>query len=333
MSRRNDIPKPPSDLRVTDEDTFRQRRRLIQAMGAGAIAAGLGGAMATILPVLGQDMPDNRGVPDNAAAREKGEIWPPTRNPDYADAGRPITKEDVAGKYNNFYEFSLSKDVWQHCANFKTRPWTIEVGGLCNKPKTFDIDDLLKTLTLEERVYRFRCVEAWAMVVPWSGVPLKALLDKVEPLSTAKFVRFVSVKRPTEMPEQREGKTYAWKFPYYEGLRMAEAMHPLTLLTLGVYGKPLPTQHGAPVRVITPWKYGYKSPKSIVKIELVAEQPKTFWNDLQPGEYSFLSNVNPEKPHPRWSQATERMIDTGERVKTLLYNGYADQVGKLYAEG
>jgi sulfoxide reductase catalytic subunit YedY len=239
----------------------------------------------------------------------------------------PVTPEEVAAHYNNFYEFSEDKlEVHRLAENFRMKPWQVEVGGLVEKPRTFDLDDLAK-LGSEERVYRFRCVEAWSMVVPWSGVPLARLLDQCRPLATAKFVRFVSFLRPEEAPNQKNTK-YEW--PYYEGLRMDEARHDLTLLVTGVYGHALPAQHGGPVRIIVPWKYGYKSPKSIVKIELVDHQPHTFWEDQQFNEYPFLSNVDPTVPHPRWSQATERVIGTGERRATEPFNGYAQQVAALY---
>ena len=238
-----------------------------------------------------------------------------------------LTPESVAGRYNNYYEFSENKEeVHRLTEAFQMRPWQISVTGLVERPRTFDLDDLQR-LSPEERVYRFRCVEAWSMVVPWSGVPLARFLDLCRPLPAARFVRFVSFQRPSEAPNQKSSK-YAW--PYYEALRMDEARHPLTLLTTGVYGHALPAQHGGPVRLIVPWKYGYKSPKGIVQIELTAERPRTFWNDLQPTEYSWLSNVDPAVPHPRWSQASERVLGTGERRDTEPFNGYGAQVAALY---
>jgi sulfoxide reductase catalytic subunit YedY len=210
---------------------------------------------------------------------------------------------------------------------FVTSPWPVDIVGLVEKPMTLDAAELIQMMGLEERVYRFRCVEAWAMIVPWTGFPLSKLIQKVSPRPEAKFVKFQTFYRPDQAPNFRDA-TYPW--PYTEGLRLDEAMNPLTLVATGIYGKPLPKQHGAPIRIIVPWKYGYKSIKSIVKIEFVAQQPQTLWETLAPQEYPFESNVNPAVPHPRWSQAYERMIDTGDRVKTLPYNGYGDLVGKLY---
>jgi sulfoxide reductase catalytic subunit YedY len=247
------------------------------------------------------------------------------RNAKFAVPG-PLTDEAAAGRYNNFYEFTQSKDVWRHTGRFQPRPWTVEVTGLVQKPRSWSLEELLR-FPLEERLYRFRCVEAWYMNVPWTGFPLRLLLDEAQPQAAARYVRFLSVLRKEEMPGQNVS-WYTW--PYYEGLRLDEAMNDLTLATVGIYGHELPKQHGAPFRVVVPWKYGYKGPKSVVRIELVAEQPKTFWNDQQPFEYSFLSNVNPGVPHLRWSQATERSIDGAPDRPTLLYNGYAESVAALY---
>ncbi|NIW25608.1 MAG: protein-methionine-sulfoxide reductase catalytic subunit MsrP, partial [Gammaproteobacteria bacterium] len=212
--------------------------------------------------------------------------------------------------------------------DYNPYPWTVEVTGMCDNPKRWDLDMLVREFGLEERVYRFRCVEAWSMVVPWTGFALNKLLVASQPQSQARFVRFVSILRPDELPGQKKYDYYKW--PYYEGLRLDEAMHELSFFTTGIYGHPLPKQHGAPLRIIVPWKYGYKSAKSIVKIELTNEQPHTFWNDSQPKEYGFYSNVNPGRDHPRWSQASERVLDSGERIATLMYNGYEAQVAGLY---
>ena len=238
------------------------------------------------------------------------------------------TREDVAARYNNFYEFTPRKDVWKHVGAFRTDPWTVEVAGLVAKPRTYGLDDLRK-FGNEERVYRFRCVETWAMVIPWSGFPLAKLLLASEPRHDARFVRFVTFADPAQMPNVHDKPWAGW--PYSEGLRIDEAMHDLTLVATGVYGHALPKQHGAPVRIVVPWKYGYKSPKSIVRIELVASQPHTFWSDLAPNEYPFLSNVDPSHPHPRWSQATERLLGTFAIRRTLRYNGYENLVRHLYA--
>jgi methionine sulfoxide reductase catalytic subunit len=255
--------------------------------------------------------------------------YPAKRNPEYM-LDRPVTEEWAATSFNNFYEFDPAdkKAVKDKVGAFVVSPWKIEVAGLVNKPRTFDLDDLLRTMPFEERLYRLRCVEAWSMAVPWTGFPFSELIKAVEPKPEAKYVRFVTVNRPKEMPGMVGTPWYPW--PYFEALRMDEAMHPLTLMTTGLYGKPLPRQNGAPVRIVTPWKYGYKSIKSIVRIEFVSKQPATFWNKLQPLEYGFYSNVNPGKPHPRWSQAFEKVIPKMERRPTLLYNGYEKYVAGLY---
>ncbi|MBI3610372.1 MAG: protein-methionine-sulfoxide reductase catalytic subunit MsrP [Nitrospirae bacterium] len=233
-----------------------------------------------------------------------------------------------AARYNNFYEFSSDKDdVYLKVEKFSVRPWTIEISGLVEKPITFDPDDLLRLMPMEERLYRHRCVEAWAMAVPWTGFPMKAFIDTVRPLSKARFIRF------TTFHPARRSNPFTWNapWPYTEGLTMEEAVNPLTMLVTGIYGHPLPKQHGAPLRLVVPWKYGYKSIKSIVRIEFTEQRPRTFWNTVIPEEYDFPANVNPEVPHPRWSQATEKMIGTGERRPTLLYNGYEKYVAHLYA--
>lgn len=241
---------------------------------------------------------------------------------------RQMTDEVVAATYNNYYEFTTSKStVWKKVEKFKTRPWEIEISGLVEKPMTIDVDELIKQMPLEERIYRFRCVEAWAMVVPWIGFPMKALLEKVQPKAEAQYVRMLTFLDADMAPQQRD-PYLPW--PYFEGLTLAEAMNDLTLLTVGIYGHILPPQHGAPIRLIVPWKYGFKSIKSIVSIELTDKKPRTFWNTLAPREYGFEANVNPNVPHPRWSQASERMIGTGKRLPTLIYNGYGDAVAHLY---
>ncbi len=242
---------------------------------------------------------------------------------------RSVTSPKLSTRYNNSYEFTTDKDrVWELAKDFEMKPWQVEVGGLCEQKGVFDIPDVVDMKSLEERVYRFRCVEAWSMTVPWVGVPTRKFVEWAKPTSAATHIRFTSVKRPSQMVGQRTQTWYNW--PYYEGIRLDEAMNEMALLVVGMYGKELSPQNGGPIRVIIPWKYGYKSPKYITKIEFVDAQPKTFWNDLAPNEYSFLSNVEPKVPHPRWSQASERLIDTGDRIPTQLYNGYAEQVGKLY---
>jgi sulfoxide reductase catalytic subunit YedY len=237
------------------------------------------------------------------------------------------TPYDDVINYNNFYEFSLNKtDVARLAENFQTTPWTIEVGGLVNKPQTFAIEDLEKQFPSEERIYRHRCVEAWSMVIPWLGFPLGNLLKAVDPQSSAKFVRFQTLLDPDMMPGQ---KMRILDWPYREGLRLDEAMNDLTIMSTGLYGKPLLPQCGAPLRLVVPWKYGFKSIKSIVKIDLVADMPLTTWPEAYPSEYGFYANVNPNVPHPRWSQSSERRIGDG-RIPTVIFNGYGDEVASLY---
>ena len=242
---------------------------------------------------------------------------------------KPTSFKDIT-HYNNFYEFSLDKDsVADAAAGFITTPWQVNVGGLCRKPQTFDLDDLLKIASPEQRIYRMRCVEAWSMVIPWDGFSLSELLNRVEPLSGAKYVAFQTLLDPKRMPGQNDS---VLNWPYVEGLRMDEAMHPLTILASGIYGKQMPPQDGAPVRLVVPWKYGFKGIKSIVKIDLRADMPPTTWNAAAPDEYGFYANVNPEVDHPRWSQATERRIgpDGEHYIDTQPFNGYAAEVAYLY---
>lgn len=255
--------------------------------------------------------------------------YPARRNAEFT-LDRPITEEWAATSYNNFYEFDPEDKaaVKRKVAAFQVHPWRIEIRGLVAKPQVLDLDDLLRRMPLEERLYRFRCVEAWSMAVPWTGFPFTALIREVEPKPEARFVRFVTVSRPKEMPGMSQAPWYPW--PYFEGLRMDEAANPLTFVATGLYGKPLPKQNGAPVRLVVPWKYGFKSIKSVVRIEFVAKQPGTFWSRVAPQEYGFYSNVNPNRPHPRWSQAFERVIPTMERRPTLMYNGYEQWVRHLY---
>jgi len=241
---------------------------------------------------------------------------------------RPVTPEFAGTGYNNFYEFSLDKeDVAERARGFQTSPWTVEVGGAVNRPRTYGVEDLLKRFPQEERITRFRCVEAWSMVIPWVGFPLASLIKAFEPTSKAKFVAFTTLHDPNRMPGQ---KVPVLDWPYVEGLRMDEAMNPLTILSTGMYGEFLPNQNGAPIRLVVPWKYGFKSIKSIVRISLVEEQPQTSWNQVAPQEYGFYANVNPNVPHPRWSQASERRIGETGRRETLLFNGYEEEVAHLY---
>lgn len=283
----------------------------------------LTGAAGGVLAACTREDPDRaliaRTIPKAAPP------YPVQRNPRYV-LDRALSDELIVASVNNFYEFTSEKDVWKRVGSFRVDPWSVEVTGLVSKPRRFSLDELLR-LGLEERLYRLRCVEAWSMAVPWSGFPLARLLTLVEPKPAARFVRFFSVSAPEQQPGIREQPWYRW--PYYEGLRLDEAMHELTFVATGIYGHALPKQNGAPVRIVVPWKYGYKSPKSVVRIELIDRQPPTFWNDLAPAEYSFLSNVDPGVPHPRWSQASERLIGTWRTKRTLPFNGY-DVVAALY---
>ena len=289
------------DCDVTDKALYLRRREFI----AGAAGLGLAGIAGT-----------------TAFA-----ALPPARKSPFSIAEKQNSKEDITS-YNNFYEFGISKEEpAQNAGKLTTRPWTVVVDGLCKKPTRFGIDDLIAKQPLEERIYRMRCVEAWSMVIPWTGFPLANILKAVEPTAAAKFVAFETLNRPSEMIGIREP---VLNWPYREGLRLDEAMHPLTILAVGLYGDVLPNQNGAPIRVVVPWKYGFKSAKSIVRISLTATQPRTAWNDASAREYGFYSNVNPAVDHPRWSQATERRIGEFLRRKTLPFNGYGDQVASLY---
>jgi len=304
-----------------EEYFFRQRRRTIQGLGLFGLSLAAG-----ILPACGPAKDAARiGAQEHPAARER---YPAKRNPRFT-LDRPITEEVYAASYNNFYEFSTLKgSVYKKAARLRTHPWQVEVSGLLEKPQIFDIDELVRAMPLEERLYRFRCVEAWSMAVPWTGFPLRALIKMVRPLSSAKYLRFVTFLNPQDAPNQTP--SYG-PWPYTEGLTLAEAANELTILATGIYGHPLPKQHGAPLRLVVPWKYGFKSIKSIVRIEFTADQPRSFWNSIAPHEYDFRANVDPHVPHPRWSQATERLIDTGERRKTLPFNGYGEWVAQLDA--
>ena len=307
---------------ATPWSSYLDRRSFIMSIGAGGLSVmGLSGSAAAWL----DDDEALRAtlVPPNGSA-----FVARARNSRYA-VKRPVTDELVAARYNNFYEFGLDKErCWRDAQKLTVRPWTVQVDGLVGKPKTFEIDDLIRKMPCEERLYRFRCVERWAMVVPWSGFPFSALMGLVEPLAAAKYVRFVSFHRPEEAVGQRPGS--GWRWPYYEGLTIAEAAHELCFVATGLYGHDIPRQHGAPLRMVVPWKYGYKGAKSVLRIEFVDRQPATFWNDYAAHEYGFYSNVNPKKPHPRWPQTHETMIGTNVKHETQPYNGYGDLVGGLY---
>jgi sulfoxide reductase catalytic subunit YedY len=295
---------------ITDEKLYRSRREFMRDAAAAGIAISAGPLLA---PREAQALEALTGVKEGSAYSTDEERTP---------------YEDVT-TYNNFYEFGTDKgDPAVNSGRFRPRPWTVEVGGECGKPGTIDLDDFMHPHDLEERVYRLRCVEAWSMVIPWVGFPLGDALRRFEPNSNAKYVAFTTVLRPEEMPGQRRG---VLRWPYVEGLRIDEAMHPLTILAVGLYGQILPNQNGAPLRLIVPWKYGFKSIKSIVKIEFTRREPPTTWNISAPQEYGFYSNVNPHVSHPRWSQAKERRIGEFLKRETLMFNGYAEQVAGLYA--
>lgn len=249
------------------------------------------------------------------------------RNPKY-EAGRELTAERDATTYNNFYEFGTDKSIYRAAQRLNTSPWTISIEGMVAKPMKVDFDDIMKTVQVEERVYRHRCVEGWGMTVPWTGFPLSALVKMADPTTSAKYVVFETQADPKTMPGLRLS---AFEWPYVEGVTMAEAMNDLSFLVTGMYGKALPKQDGAPIRLVLPWKYGFKSVKSIVKLSFTDKKPTTFWEGLQPAEYGFWANVNPAVPHPRWSQATERLLGNDERVPTKIYNGYGEFVAPMYS--
>lgn len=313
----NDIP----ENEITPPELYFNRRRLLRA---GVLAGSVAGTATLYRLLKGRPMkvaetPELAGlIPPDAAETSRG-----------FQIEEPKTTYQEITTYNNFYEFSTTKsEVARVSASFDTAGWKLVVDGLVHKPAVFDLDDLRRLSPLEERVYRMRCVEAWSMVIPWAGYSLSKLLEKAEPMSEAKYVAFETLLDPQRMPGQ---KTAVLDWPYVEGLRLDEAMHPLTMLATGLYGRELPPQDGAPVRLVVPWKYGFKGIKSIVKISLVATQPVTTWSRYAPLEYGFYANVNPEVDHPRWSQARERRIGDFFKRPTLMFNGYADQVGSLYA--
>jgi len=298
---------------ITPEHVYLSRRRFMAGVGTLAASAALA-ACGAQAPGTAAPQPAPAGLDAQAQTDELGD---------------PLNAYQAITNYNNYYEFTTDKQgVAILARSFKSEPWKVQVGGLVNNPKTYDIDDLRKKFTPEERVYRLRCVEGWSMVIPWIGFPLASLLKEVEPTSEAKYVRFESILDPQQMPGQLN-MWYSW--PYVEGLRLDEAMNDLALLVTGLYGKPLPNQNGAPLRLAVPWKYGFKSIKAIVQIDLVEEQPVSLWMRAASHEYGFYSNVNPEVPHPRWSQATERRIGESGRRRTLMFNGYTDRVADLYA--
>lgn len=322
-----------SPSEITPEHVFLNRRRFMAAAGATAGALALAGCSTTPLSGRATDLVESdlpavvvrrpQNLPPALAHTE------PTASVNQDELGDPLNKFEEITNYNNFYEFSTNKEsVAREAAGFNPYPWQVEITGLVNNPMVLDIDDIYKRYPQEERIYRLRCVEAWSMVIPWVGFPISAILKDAEPKSEARYVRFVTVYRPEEMRGQRSG---ILDWPYQEGLRMDEAMHPLAILATGMYGKPLTNQQGAPIRLVVPWKYGFKSIKSVVTLEVTDTIPDTTWSAAAPHEYGFYANVNPNVNHPRWSQASERRIGENGRRPTLMFNGYEEEVAYLYA--
>jgi len=298
---------------ATPESVYLRRRQLIKGIAAGPIVLAGASTFGRLAHATSDD--------------PSADLYPVARNERYA-LDRPLTDEELTTTYNNFYEFGSHKQIWQAAQDLNVRPWTVTLDGLVEAEQVLDIDDLLSRMPLEERLYRHRCVEAWSMAVPWSGFPLAALVDLARPLGSAKYVRMETFLDPDTAPGQRQ-VWYPW--PYVDGLSMAEATHDLAFVATGLYGKPIPKQNGAPLRLAVPWKYGFKSIKSLVRLTFTEERPVSFWEQIAANEYGFWANVNPEVPHPRWSQAYERPLGGSEKVPTLLYNGYEEFVGPLYA--
>ncbi|MEL6316076.1 MAG: protein-methionine-sulfoxide reductase catalytic subunit MsrP [Pseudomonadota bacterium] len=303
------------DSAATPESVYLNRRALLAGMGAAGAAAALGVGAAPAAHALSPETPFDPK---------------PALNPAYADPGRPVTPEDINTQYNNFYEFGSHKRIFEEAQKLQTDGWTLTFDGLCDNPHTVAVDDLITEIGLEERVVRHRCVEAWSMVAPWIGFPISKLLERASPQGGAKFVRFEGFEDSAVARGQR---AFWYPWPYVEGLTMAEAAHDLAFMVVGAYGKVLHKQFGAPIRMHAPWKYGFKHIKSITRVSFTEERPVSFWEELQASEYGFWANVNPEVSHPRWSQATERVLGQGdERIPTLPYNGYAEEVAGLYAD-
>ena len=312
------------ESQATPETIFLDRRRLLKSAAAGSLLLGGAGLLAAC--------DDTPAAQAQAQGGEDGDpsagLYPVARNERYT-LDRPITDETLATTYNKYYEFGSSKNIWQKAQALPIRPWTIAIDGMVEQPMEIGIDDLLAKMPLEERVYRHRCVEAWSMAVPYSGFPMKALVDFARPLSSAKYVQMTTFQDP-DMAGGQRAAWYPW--PYVEGLTMAEARHELAFIATGLYGKPIVKQNGAPLRLAVPWKYGFKHVKAIVRFEFTDQRPKSFWEVIQGSEYGFWANVNPGVPHPRWSQASERVLGLNEQVPTLLYNGYAEFVTDLYKD-
>ncbi len=308
---------------VTPEHVFLNRRQFLRTT-SGAIA----GAAAFSVAGCGEAAEEAAGdaATEKQLNAQAAKLYPYPRNEAFV-ADRPVTGEDVTSRYNNFYEFGSHKFIAEDAQKLVARPWTIEVTGDVEEPFEIDVDELIAKMPLEERIYRHRCVEAWSMTVPWSGFPMAAFVDYCKPTSAARYVKMQTFQNSDIASGQRQ---FWYPWPYTEGLTMAEARNELAFLATGIYGKPLADQFGAPIRLAVPWKYGFKSIKSIVRFEFTAKRPVSFWEEIAPDEYGFWANVNPEVPHPRWSQATEEVLGTGRRVKTLLFNGYEEQVAGLY---
>ena len=298
------------ESRVTPEHLFFNRRQILGAATGAATLMAAGSARAEGDPSAG--------------------LYPAKPNPKFTDAGRAVTEEAYNTNFNNYYEFGTSKRIASAAEALPIRPWSIVIDGEVEKPMTLGIDDLLKQVTLEERIYRHRCVEAWSMVVPWAGFPLSKLVELAKPTANAKYLRFETFNNPDIASGQKPGLFGAYPWPYVEGLTMAEATNDLSFMVTGAYGKPVAKSMGAPIRLHLPWKYGFKSIKAIVKVSFVAERPVSFWEQLASSEYGFWANVNPDVPHPRWSQADEQVLGSGERVPTQLFNGYGEFVAALY---
>lgn len=314
-----------SENEVTSENIYFNRRQFLK----GLISVSIG---ASLTPLMGCQKSNSQPILEEIIRLPSIEA---TKNPQFSQLDRPITDEILAAQYNNFYEFGGTKNIWLNAQKLPLENWKIEVTGLVKNPKIYDLDDLQKVFPIEERIYRFRCVEAWSMVLPWIGFPMKELIKAVEPTSQAKFVHFTSFydSEITKGPGLHLGNL---PWPYSEGLTIEEMANDLAFFAIGIYGHELPKQHGAPLRMVIPWKYGFKGAKSIVKIEFVDQQPATYWNTINAHEYDFEANVNPNKPHPRWSQATEKFISKGPNLtwderETLPYNGYGEYVASLYA--
>lgn len=310
---------------VTPESAFWNRRRFMKA----TIGAGVGFSLASCKRPL-----TSKGMQELKATYGKP-LQDVKTHANFTGEGLNLTEQEYASRFNNYYEFGLTKNIWANAQKLPTDPWKVEVTGLVNNPKTYDLDDLYNAFPLEERIYRFRCVEAWAMVVPWIGFPMRKLLEAADPKANAKYVRFESYFDP----KITEGPSISFSnlpWPYHEGLRLDEMANDLAFFAVGIYGRTMPKQHGAPIRMVVPWKYGFKGAKSVVKIEFMDKQPATYWNTISPNEYQFEANVEPDVSHPRWSQKTERIVGEGEnwnwkRQDTIIYNGYGDYVGQLYS--